>query len=167
MTLQDIFNQIGQNPTFIILFFVGLPLVTFLALQLSQEASYDNPWRYFYSSVIYLACIPGIFSITLTIYTMLFEGKSLLNVNFFVYFLPMLSMFATLLILRSRLNLDYIPGFNKLSGLLFMIAAVFSILLLLQRTRIWVLFHGSVWFLIGIFLVLFIVFKVGWERLFR
>ncbi len=165
MTLQDIFNQIGQNPNIAIGFFVGLPLLTFMALSFSKDESYDVPWRYFFSGIVYAACVPGIFAITLTIYTFLFEGKSLLTVNFLVYFLPIISMLATLMILKSRLDLDRIPGFDQLSGFLFMIAAAFIGLLLIQKTRIWVIFHGSIWFLVGTFLVLFLIFKVGWSRL--
>ena len=167
MTLQDIFNQIGQNPSVVIAFFVGLPLLAFVSLLFSKDESYEKPWPHYYSGIIYMACIPGIFAITLTVYAFLFEGKSLLNVNFFVYFLPIISMIVTLLILRSRLDLDRIPGFDKLSGLLFIIATAFITLLLIQKTRIWVMFHGSVWFLVGVFVVLFLIFRVGWVKLFR
>jgi hypothetical protein len=165
MTLQDLFDQIGQNPSLIIGFFVGLPIFTFVALLFSKHESYDVPWRYLYSGVIYAACIPGMFAITLIIYTFLFEGKSLLNVNFFVYFLPIFSMIVTLLILRSKLDIKRIPGFDELSGFLMMIAAAFIVVLLIQKTRIWVVFHGSVIYLIGLFVILFLVFKMGWSRL--
>ena len=165
MTLQDLFDQIGQNPSLIIGFFVGLPIFTFVALLFSKSESYDVPWRYLYSGVIYAACIPGMFAITLIIYTFLFEGKSLLNVNFFVYFLPIFSMIVTLLILRSKLEIQRIPGFDELSGFLMMIAAAFIVVLLIQKTRIWVVFHGSVMYLIGLFVGLFLIFKIGWSRL--
>jgi EamA domain-containing membrane protein RarD len=167
MTLQDIFNQIGQNPNAIIGFFVGLPIFTFVALQFSKEESYDNPWRYMYSGIVYLACIPGISAIVLTIYTAIFQRQSLLNVNFFVYFLPIISMIITLLILRSRLDLRRIPGFKQVSGFLMIIAAVVITMLILDKMRILVLFYGNIWFLVGVFVVLFVVFKIGWERITR
>lgn len=169
MTLQDVFNEIGQNPTLVMGFFIGLPILTFVALLFSKggshDDSHDSPWKYFYSGIIYAACVPGIFALTLTVYTFLFEGKSLLNVNFFVYFLPIISMIITILILRTRLDLKRIPGFDQLSGLMMMIAAAFIGVLIIQKTRIWVIFHGSAWMLLGIFVALFLAFKIGWERM--
>ena len=165
MTLQEVFNQIGDNPSLLLLYFIGLPIITYVATLFSEGESYHAPWKYVYSLFIYAACIPGILAATLTIYVLVFEGKSLLQINSVVYFLPIVSMIATLLVMSRGLELRRIPGFEKLSGLLFMIAVTFVAILILQKTRIWVVFYGSVWFLVGLFVILFAVFKYGWERL--
>ncbi|MEM6700224.1 MAG: hypothetical protein AAF599_17605, partial [Bacteroidota bacterium] len=94
-----------------------------------------------------------------------FENKSLLEVNLFIYFLPILSMIAVLTILSRKLQLEHIPGFDKISGLVFMIVAVSLVVFLLSRMRIWTVFVGSIWHLLGLFVVLLIVFRVGFKRL--
>ena len=166
MTLQELFNSIGDNPSFILFYFIGLPLITFVATIFSKEESYDNPWKYVYSFFVYATCIPGLLAATLLVYVLVFEGKSVLNINSLVYFLPIISMIVTLLIMSRALELSRIPGFEKLSGLLFMIAVTFVTILILQKTRIWVVFYGSVWYLIGLFFFLFLIFRYGWSRLF-
>ncbi len=166
MTLQELFNLIGENPIFVIVFFAGLPILSLLMTWITGEESYKSPWNYVYSALIYAVCIPGIFAVTLILYTMLFEGKSLLEVNLFVYFLPIISMIVSLLILSRKLHLENIPGFDKLSGLISMIVVTLMTILLIQKTRIWVVFYGSVWYLIALFAGLFIMFKIGFKRLF-
>ena len=166
MTLQQLFDWIGQNPTLVIIFFIGLPILSFAMTWVTAEHSYKAPWKFLYSALIYAVCIPGIFATMLVAYTLFFENKSLLDVNLFVYFLPIVSMFATLLILSRKLQLEYIPGFDKISGLVFMIVAASMVIFLLSRMRIWTVFVGSIWHLFGLFAVLLIIFRVGFKRLF-
>lgn len=166
MTLQQLFDMIGQNPTLIMIFFIGLPILSFVMTWVTDEHSYKSPWKFVYSALIYAACIPGIFATLLVAYVLMFENKSLLEIDLFVYFLPIASMFATLLILSRKLQLEYIPGFDKISGLVFMIVAVSMVIFLLSRMRIWTVFVGSIWHLFGLFVVLLIVFRVGFKRLF-
>lgn len=166
MTLQQLFDSIGQNPTFILFFFIGLPIIAFVMTWVTGEDSYKSPWSMIYSGLIYAVCIPGIFATMLVAYTMFFENKSLLNVNWVVYFLPIISMIATLLILSRKLHLEYIPGFDKISGMIFMIIAASMVIFLLSRMRIWTVFIGSIWHLFGLFIVLLIVFRFGFKRMF-
>ena len=166
MTLQEIFNGIGTNPTPVLAFFIGLPILALIILWISSDKPYEAPQKYGFTGVVYAVCIPGILSFVLILYALFIEGQSLLNVNALVYYLPIVSMFATLLILRQKLDLTRIPGFDKVSGLLMILMVTFITILILQKTRIWVMFHGSVWFLVGLFAILFILFKVGWERMF-
>jgi hypothetical protein len=105
MTLQQLFDVIGENPTFIIIFFFSLPIISYVMTWITGEDAYDSPWKYIYSALIYAACIPGIFATLLIAYNMFFMRQSLLQVNLFVYFLPIISMIATLLILSNS-------GFN-------------------------------------------------------
>ncbi|MEN0051630.1 MAG: hypothetical protein AAF806_31490 [Bacteroidota bacterium] len=165
MTLQQLFDWIGQNPIGVMIFFIGLPILSFAMTWVIDEYSYQSPWKFFYSALIYAACIPGIFATMLVFYSLFFENKSLLEVNLFIYFLPILSMIAVLTILSRKLQLEHIPGFDKISGLVFMIVAVSLVVFLLSRMRIWTVFVGSIWHLLGLFVVLLIVFRVGFKRL--
>jgi hypothetical protein len=166
MTLQQLFDSIGENPTFMLIFFIGLPIVAFVMTWITGEDAYKSPWNFVYSGIIYAAAIPGVFGIMLVAYTLFFENTSLLQVNWVVYFLPIISMIVTLLILSRTLELDKIPGFDKISGLIFMIVAASFVIFLLSRMRIWTVFIGSIWHLFGLFIVLLIVFRVGFKRLF-
>lgn len=166
MTLQQLFDTIGENPTFIIIFFLSLPIASFVMIWITGEEAYKSPWQFIYSGLIYLACVPGIFATLLIAYNFFFERKSLLEVNLFVYFLPIISMIATLLILSRKVQLDRIPGFDKISGLVFMITAASITIFILDKMRILVFFYGSIWYLIGLFVILLVVFRVGFKRLF-
>jgi hypothetical protein len=166
MTLQQLFDSIGENPTFMLIFFIGLPIVAFVMTWVTGEEAYKSPWNFIYSGIIYAAAIPGIFATMLVAYTLFFENTSLLHVNWVVYFLPIISMIVTLLILSRELSLERIPGFDKISGLIFMIIAASMVIFLLSRLNIWVVFIGSIWHLFGLFIVLLIVFRVGFKRMF-
>lgn len=166
MTLQQLFDSIGQNPTFMLFFFIGLPIVAFVMTWITGEDAYKSPWNFVYSGIIYAAAIPGIFATMLVAYTLFFENTSLLNVNWVVYFLPIISMIITLLILSRTLHLDRIPGFDKISGLIFMIIAASMVIFLLSRMQIWTIFVGSIWHLFGLFIVLLVIFRIGFKRLF-
>lgn len=158
--------MMGENPSLIMIYFIGLPILSFIMTWITNEDSYKSPWKFVYSGLVYGACIPGIFATMLVAYSMFFENKSLLQVNFFVYFLPIISMFAVLLILSRKLHLENIPGFDKISGLIFMIIAASMVVFLLSRMRIWTVFIGSIWHLFGLFIVLLVIFRVGFKRLF-
>ncbi len=165
MTLQELFNSIGENPFYIIAYFVAIPLVALIIGFTSKGESHLSPWTYIYSTLIYMICVPGIFAVTLCVYTFFFERQSFLNLNIVVYFLPIISMILTLILIRKRVPLDRIPGFGKISGLMMVIAATFITMLLIQKTSIWVVFIGSIGHLFIAFVVLFIVFRFGLSRL--
>lgn len=167
MTLQDLFDQIGQHPAEVLFFFAGVPVVALLVGLIAGREVGQSPWTYIYAGLIYLACVPGVFAVTLCLFTFFFEGSSFLEVNALVYFLPIVSMIVTLVLIRRFVPLEDIPGFRKILGLLMMIFVTFVAILLLQKTRIWVVFVGSVWHLLGLFVILLAVFMYGRRRLMR
>ena len=107
-----------------------------LALLLGRGEGHLSPWKYLYSTLIYLTCIPGIFAITLSLYMFLFERDSVMNFNLVTQFLPILSMVLTIALIRRNVSLDLIPGFGKLSGLLWVLFVVIILLWILDRMRI-------------------------------
>ncbi|OWY22640.1 hypothetical protein C7N43_01695 [Sphingobacteriales bacterium UPWRP_1] len=168
MTLQELFDALAANPAPVLIFFILLPIAAGIAGSLTtREEARQSPWKYFYSALVYLSSVPGIMALVLCVYTLFFERqRSLLQVNALVYFLPIMIMVATLLLINQKADMRHIPGFRRLSGLLMMLAVTFIAILLIQQTRIWVVFHGSVVHLFGLFIVLFVVFYVGWSKLF-
>lgn len=166
MTLQDFFQKITENPSYIIFFFTIIPVTALLAGWLGKDEGHISPWKYLYSTLIYLVSVPGIFAVTLSIYFFLFERRSIMQTDIFVQILPIISMVATLLIIKRNVKLEYIPGFDKLSGLIMMISATLAIMWFIDRTRIIAFTFIPFQYVILIFIVLLIMIRFGWKRLF-
>jgi hypothetical protein len=127
----------------------------------------NAPWKYFYSVLVYLSCVPGTFAAVITAYTFFFTRENLMDVNPLVYFLPLVSMVATLVLIHKNVAFDLVPGFDRLEGLMVMIACSFVFALAIQKTKIWVVFGGSIG---GLFLLaagVFALLKWGVYMLFR
>ncbi len=163
MTLQDIINGVGANPLPAILFFSALPLLALVLGWITKDEGLKNPWQYVYSVLIYLAAVPGIFGFTFTINQLFVEKKSITGLDFFFTLIPVLSMAATLFIVKSQKDLGEIPGFNKLWVLLFALLAANVLLYFGQNMRFFSITMMPLTSLIalmaGIFLVLYLVLK--------
>lgn len=148
--------------------FVFAPLAAWLCGQLHGRGNGANPpWKYCYSILVYLTCVPGVFAGVLTAYALFFTNENLLDVSFLVYILPIISMIVTLALIRKSVSFEAIPGFERLSGLIVMIGISFAIALMIQKTRIWVVFGGSIDRLILLAIGVFALLKWGAYMLFR
>ena len=76
-------------------------------------------------------------------------------------------MAATLLLIRRVADFRRLPGFDRLSGLVVLIAATFALLLAISKTRIWILFGGSIVYLAVLAAALFALLKWGAHIAFR
>ena len=167
MTLQQFFNRVGEHPDWVLFYFAVLPLMALLAGWLGKNEGHLPPWNYFYAFIIYLACIPGIFAVALNVYLFLFERRSIFDFNIYTQILPFFSMLLTLwLIRRNVVSFDYIPGFQKLSGLVLMIFATIAIMWIVDRTHIVVFSYLKFEYVLVIFAVLLVVMLWGWRKLF-
>ena len=108
-----------------------------------------------------------LFAAVLTAYTLFFTRENLLDVNMLVYVLPIVSMTATLILIRKNASFDEIPGFDRLSGLMVLIAITFVFVLIIERTRIWVLFGGSLASLAALVVGLYALLKWAAYMVFR
>jgi hypothetical protein len=163
MSLADLIAVLGDYSLYIGGYFLLFPVMVFLyTAMLKKSNAYRKPHKYVLSTIIYLSCIPGMFSATLTVYTLFILRENLLAVNSVIYFLPIISMIAVLMILRSRkINPDLLPGFGRIKGLMLILAGTFAITFLLLQMRIWVIFGGSLWWLLGGMALIFILIKHG------
>ncbi len=166
MTLQEFFDLLGQNPAYVLFFYFMLPFTALLAGWLAKGEGHLSPWKYLYSTLIYLACVPGIFAVTLSIYFFLFERRSILDTNIYTQILPIISMVLTLFIIRKNVNLDKVPGFDKLSGLIIMIAATLGIMWFVDRTRIYAITFLPFQVVFLIFAGLLLIIRFGWSQFF-
>ncbi|HMS28732.1 MAG TPA: hypothetical protein PKD32_02660 [Saprospiraceae bacterium] len=137
MTLRDFFDWVQQNPSFLWIYFLGIPALAFLAGVFAKDEAYLSPWKNLYSFLIYAVTIPGIFAVTLNVYFFFFERRSIMDSDLLIQVFPILSMIFTLWLIRRQVDLDYIPGFDKLSGLAMIIGIILTMMWVLDRTHIY------------------------------
>jgi hypothetical protein len=165
MTLGDFFDVISQNPSIVIFYFIALPLSALLGWVFGKGDGHISPWKYFYCAIIYLACVPGIFAITLSIYQFLFERMPISEMNIFTQILPILSMILTIWLVKKNVSLDQIPGFGKLPALMVIILVLLAVMWALDRTRI-IAFTGFPFlYVILLMVVLFVVIRIAMKRI--
>ena len=166
-SVQDLLDQLGKYPWFVIGFFVLPPALAWLMAQFNVPR--QGPLTvldYGYSVLIYLVGIPGTVSAVLIAYALFMVRQNLLDVNFLIYFLPVISMVATFLLIGRNSDLDRLPGFERLSGLMMLIGLSFLVVLIIFKMRILVGFFASMQGLIGIGIFFFILFKLAARKLF-
>ena len=168
MTLSDLITILESHNLFVLVGMLALPLLAYLYIVLTGSVkSLYSPHKYVYAVIVYLACVPGIFAAVLTAYTFFFLQENLLMVNAAVYFLPIFSMTGTLVLLSRKIDLDAVPGFDRLRGLMIILGLTFIISFLLIRLRVWLLFGGSMVALLILMLVIFLFLRYGSRLMFR
>jgi len=168
MTLRDLIQAAGSHPAPVFGTMIAAPALAWIVGVCHRTGEGRNaPWKFAYSVLVYLACIPGTFAAVLTGYALFFRNENLLDANLLIYFLPIVSMIATLVFIRKRVSFDDVPGFNRLSGLMVLMACSFGIALALHKTRIFVGFFGSVEMLFILAAGVFALLKWGRYMLFR
>ncbi len=169
MSIQDFIGLLERiHPLALLGAFVFPPVAAWLLSLLHGRGNGGrNPWRYIHSLFVYLVCIPGMFSGVLIAYGLFFLRQNLLQVNVFVYFVPILSMILTLAVVGRNASWDRLPGVDRLYALMVVLVITFSVTLAIQKTRIWIFFGGSVKILIIIAVVCFILLRLSMRRLFR
>ena len=169
MTLREFFELLANNPSLIIGFFLLIPVTAVIAGFMGKNEGHISPWKYLYSTLIYLVTVPGIFAITLNIYLFLFESQSIFETDIYTQVLPIVSMAATLLVIKNNVNLEMIPGFEKLSGLLMLIFCLLGLMWVIDRTRIFIGVFSFMpfWVVILIFAGLLLFARTGLKRFAR
>ena len=68
-------------------------------------------------------------------------------------------------ILKNNVDLNKVPGFDRLYGLFLVLAVTFTVALGIIKTRIWLFFGSSMLTLLIIAIALFALFQVGARKL--
>ena len=166
MTLKEFFDLLGQMPTLVLSYFFLIPLTALLAWLLGRGEGHMTPWKYLYSFLVFLICIPGVFSVTLDLYLFLFEKQSIFDANLYTQILPILSMGLTLMLIRQNVSFDDIPGFGKIGGLITLISIILIFMWFMDRTKIYVFSYMPFQTVLFIFVGLFVAARWGTKRLF-
>jgi hypothetical protein len=76
-------------------------------------------------------------------------------------------MVVTLVLVGKNVDFDDIPGFDRLSGLIAVIAVTFVFVLAIQKTRLWLFFGASIFVLGALIVGLLAFLQWGMYMLFR
>lgn len=156
MTLQQLFDLLSNNPSFILFYFIALPLTAFLASIFGKGEGHLTPWKQLYCFLMFAAAIPGIFALILNIYLFLFERSPILEFNIYTQILPIFIMILTFWLIRRNVPFELIPGFDRISGLLMIVLSVLAVMWLLDRLHIvaftYMPFHYVLLLLAGAFI---------------
>jgi len=79
MTIQEFAESASHRPLMILLFFGFIVLFAIVAGIIGKGEGHLSPWKYLYSTLIYLTCVPAIFIITLSLYALVVEGASIFH----------------------------------------------------------------------------------------
>jgi hypothetical protein len=163
MTLGQFFESCSQNSSDLLIYFISLPATAALILLIGKGEGHMSPWKYIYTLLVYGACIPGIFSVSLSIYKFLFERGKIMDSNMYTQILPILSMFLTLTLIKKNVSLDEVPGFDKISSLILMISVLLVIMWILEKTNLFVFtympFYQFILMLIGVLILMRFLIK--------
>jgi hypothetical protein len=164
VTLNELMILAGNYPWMVVVFFALPPIVAFgIGLSHAPGKGEQAPRSYFYAVLVYVTCLPGLFALTLIAYTLFFTRQNLLDVNLLIYVLPIASMGLTLGVMARKMKFEKIPGFDRISGLMIILTATFSVLFLLSRTRVWLLFAGSFVWLLALGVMIFFLLRLGFH----
>jgi hypothetical protein len=168
MTIRELIDAAGAHPLAVAGLALAPPVVAFVVrLMHPARAGGTAPWRYLYAVLVYVVCVPGVGAAVLTAYTLFFTHENLLDKNVLVYLLPIVSMGVTLAIIAKAASFDDLPGFDRLSGLMTLVAVTFLILLVVHKTFVGIFFGASITMLFVIGAFLFALLKWGAAAAFR
>ncbi|MDH7447726.1 hypothetical protein [Aquimarina sp. 2201CG14-23] len=165
MTVQDFINWFGDNPNVVLSYFVIIIAISLIGLLFVKQSNFKPPINYFYGILIYAVTIPGLLALILILYSFFFLRTNLLQVDLIAYFVPLIAMIITLIIINKTIPMAQIPGFGKLSGLFILVIITFVITYVLQRMFFGVFFVGRFQYLIVFFLALLFGLKIAWDRI--
>ena len=150
MTLRELLAAIDAVRIPILIGFGAVVVLTALVGVVHGRGRGERaPWRYLYTLLVYAACVPGMFAAVLVVYALFFTSENLLDLDFAIYLAPLVTMVLTLGLMRRNVSFDSVPGFNRLTGLMTMLAVAFAIALVLRSLRVWLFFGASlVWFFV-------------------
>ncbi len=159
MSVNEFLIILTEYDYFILCFFSALPILSYVTGFFYQRSGRSVGIKTIYSVLIYLSVIPGTMAFLLIFYTMFFIRRNILDLNFYLYFLPLISMGLVLYIISRKVKFENLPGFGRLSGLLLLIGIVCLITLVLYRLHFFIGFFASIQSLIIAGIIIFFLFR--------
>lgn len=167
MSINDLIAVVAQHPWAVLVALGPLPILAWILGWVAGSDGERTPWKYAFSVLVYAACVPGILACVLTAYSLFFVRANLLQVNVLVYGLPIVIMVLTLAVIGKIVDFKRVPGFDRISGLMLVLALSFGVALFIVKTRIWIVFGSSIATLFLLAIAAFLLFRWGSYKLFR
>ena len=167
MTLGEFIGYLGNNPVYAFVIFFLLPFAAFLGNIMAKGEGEESPWCIYYSALIYLTVIPGIFAILLNIYHVLIEKGSLYEMNLMVQILPIVSMIVTLVLIKKNVAFHKIPGFGSMTTFLSTMTGLMVLFYIVEKSHLIVFSYLPFHWLIIMLVVLFLVIRYGTKLVFK
>jgi hypothetical protein len=165
MTLGQFFETVSKEPSIVLFYFFALPFTAFLASIFGKNEGHLSPWKYLYTVLVYLACIPGIFAVTFNAYTFLFERQPIMQMNLMTQILPILCMLITLWLIKRNVSLNDVPGFDKIGSLVFILTVLMIMMWILEKTHIFVFTYMPFYQFVLFFVGFLILIRWLWSRM--
>ena len=163
MSVEQFVDLLGRHWPYLLIYFCVPPILGVGFGLLGARFGF-KPWICrIQSLLIYMVSIPGMAAAVIVGYMIFFSRHDLLKVNVIVYFLPLVSMLGTLACIRKFVSFELLPGFDRLSGLMTLLAVTFFVLLSIYKTRIFIGFFSSIQslILIGVFVFGLLKYSTG------
>lgn len=164
MTLSDLINLYQDNLYIWLSFYILIPILIFL-LSKWQKNTYRNIENInkILTFLLYVIVISWIFVFILILYKVFALKISILELDILTYFSPILSMIASIFIIKSSVWFSNIWWMKKIYWILSLVFSVSLILFFIDRLHFIVLFNSSILQLFLFFLILFFVIKYSWN----
>lgn len=166
MTLGEFLYMLAKSPEVMLFYFIALPLTAFLLGIFGRGEGHLSPWKYVYSGVVYMAAVPGIFTVILNLYLFLFERQSIYDAQLYTQVFPIICAILSLYLVRRNVDFGDIPGFGKISGLMWMLLVVIALMWVMEKTHLIAITILPFQWILLFFVCMLIVFRLGWRRVF-
>ena len=167
MTLGELIGFLEHNPLYLLFYFAGIPLAAFLSNILGKDEGHLNPWCSFYSVLIYLSVIPGVFAVLLNLYHVLFENTSIYDINLMIQILPIASMALSLFIIKRNVDFDNIPGFGKITAFAGWMAGIMVVFFFIDKARLFIFSYIPFIVLVILLVAIYLIIRYGTKFLFK
>ena len=163
-SLLDLIQRLGDHRGVIAAVLLVIPALSWIIGQLLKRASRKTAAN-FLALPIFMTVPLGTVMACVLGYLVFIVRENVLAYDAVLLFGPVLSMALTLFAVSKVLPFEEIPGFDRLSGLMLVAAVAFIIVYLLDRFALRLFFVASLPILALIFIVLFVLLRIGFTRL--
>ena len=88
-----------------------------------------------------------------------------MDVNIYTQVLPVVSMLATFILIRKQVDLDLVPGFGKLSGLITVLSVLMIVMWIIDKTHIYAITFMPFYVVVLILIAGFLLIRMGFKRI--
>lgn len=88
-----------------------------------------------------------------------------MDTNVYTQILPILSMIATIILIRKQVDLDLVPGFGKLSGLITILSVLIILMWIIDKTHIYSITFMPFYVVVLILVVGYLLIRFGFRKM--